>query len=320
MKISREVKTAILVILGIVFFIFGFNYLKGNNLLDDSIIVYAEYDNVEGLTPSTPVTINGFAVGKVLDIYFKDQTTGRLVVKMDIDTKFKFSKNSKAELFQNGFIGGKAIAIIPAFDNAPNAENEDYLQGIIKAGITELVNERLTPLQEKIEKVMTETDTLLVSLNNVFDERTQSNLKTSIASLNATLSSFNATSKTLSNILDANKSKLDNTLTNVENASGNLSQISDELAQANLTKTIEELKASLKKFDGILANVENGDGSIGKLLKDEKLYDNLTGASQQLEELLQDMKLNPKRYVHFSLFGKKPKQYDAEGNEIKEKN
>ncbi len=319
MKISREVKTAILVILGIVFFVFGFNYLKGNNLLDDSIIVYAEYDNVEGLTPSTPVTINGYAVGKVLDIYFKDQSSGRLVVKMDIDTKFKFSKNSKAELFQNGFIGGKAIAIIPAFDNAPDAETEDYLEGSTKAGITELVNERLTPLQEKIEKVMTETDTLLVGFNNVFDERTQENLKTSIASLNATLSTFNTASKTLSNLLETNKSKLDNTLTNVEKASGNLSQISDELAQANITKTIKELQATLKKFDGIIASVENGDGSIGKLLKDEKLYNNLTGASQQLEELLQDMKLNPKRYVHFSVFGKKPKQYDAEGNEIKDR-
>ncbi|RLJ68949.1 phospholipid/cholesterol/gamma-HCH transport system substrate-binding protein [Lacinutrix venerupis] len=318
MKITREVKTAILAITGILLFIFGFSYLKGKNLLDDSIIVYAKYDNVEGLTPSTPVTINGYIVGKVLDIYFEDESSGVLVVKMDIDTKFKFSKNSKAELFQNGFIGGKAVQIIPAYDNAANAEDGDYLKSQVKEGMMELVNERLTPLQEKIEKVMSETDTLLVGFNNAFDAKAQQDLKNSIASLNATVSSFNATAKSLNSLIDNNKSKLDNTITNFENTSGNLSTMTDKMAQVDIAKTVEDLQSTIKKFDNLIASVENGEGSIGKLLKDDELYKNLSGASNQMEELLQDMKLNPKRYVHFSLFGKKPKRYDAEGNEIED--
>lgn len=320
MKISREVKTAILAISGIVLFIFGFSYLKGTNLLENDIIIYAKYDNVEGLKPSTPVTVNGYAIGKVLDIYFEDEKSGTLIVKMSVDTNFKFSKNSKAELFQNGFIGGKAIQIIPAYDAAPHAKTGDYLKSKTKEGVMELVNERLTPLQEKIEKVMSETDTLLVGFNNTFDAKAQADLKNSIANLNATVASFNATAKSLNSLIDTNKSKLDKTLSNFETTSGNLSTMTDKMAQVDIAKTVQELQATIKKFDNVMASIENGDGSIGKLLKDEKLYQNLSGASKQMEELLEDMKLNPKRYVHFSLFGKKAKQYDAEGNEIKDKN
>lgn len=319
MKISREVKTAILAILGIVLFIFGFSFLKSNNLLEDSLIVYAKYDNVEGLKPSTPVSINGFAIGKVLDIYFEGDNTSVLIVKMSVDNKFKFSKNSKVELFQNGFIGGKAIQIIPAYDNAPNAKSGDYLKSETKAGMIDLVSDQLTPLQQKIEKVMSETDTLLVGFNNAFDAKAQADLKNSIANLNATVASFNVTAKSLNSLIDTNKSKLDNTIYNFETTSSNLSTMTDKMAQVDIAKTVQDLQATIKKFDNVMASVENGDGSIGKLLKDEKLYENLSGASKQMEELLEDMKLNPKRYVHFSLFGKKVKRYDAEGNEIEEK-
>jgi len=317
LKISREVKTAILVITGLIFLYFGVSYLKGNNVLDNSRKLYAEYGNVGGLTTSAPVTINGLAVGKVSNIYFKKDNSGRLIVEMDVNTDFKFSKNSSAELYQDGFIGGKAIAIIPAHDNAGNASKGNYLKGTNKAGLTDLVNEKLTPLQEKIEKVMSETDTLLVSVNAVFDEKTRGHLRASMATLEGTISSFNKTSQSLNALLDDNKLKLENTISNFEGVSKNFNKISDSLSRVNITSTVKELQATIKKFDNILASIDKGEGSIGKLLKDEGLYDNLEGASKQMEQLLEDMKLNPKRYVHFSLFGKRPKQYDADGNEIK---
>lgn len=319
LKLSREVKTAILVILGIIFFIFGFSYLKGKNLLDDSRVLYAEYDNVGGLTPSAPVTINGFSVGKVSRIYFKDDNSGRLVVEMDVNTEFKFSKNSRAELYQDSPISAKGVAIIPAKDNGPNAKRGDYLKGTIKSGITELLNEKLTPLQEKIEKVMSETDTLLVSVNAVFDKKTRAHLSGSMANLEMTIASFNKTSNLLNEMLDNNKEKLNSTLSNFEGVSNNFNKISDSLSKVNIAATVKKLQATINKFDNVLASIDNGKGSIGKLLKDEGLYNNLEGASKELEQLLGDMKLNPKRYVHFSLFGKRPKQFDANGNEIKNK-
>ncbi|WP_431136384.1 MlaD family protein [Psychroserpens mesophilus] len=319
MKISREVKTAILVISGILLFIFLFNYLKGENLLDSSRTYYALYDNVEGLAPSTPVTINGMNVGKVKNIAFKGDGSGKLLVTLLIDNDFQFSKNSKAELYDLGLIGGKAVAIIPAFDNAENATSGTYLETTVKAGITELVNQRLTPLQEKIEAVMENTDSLLTSLNEVLDSETKGNIKEGIAELNATIKSFKSTSMSLNKLVNTNQESLTATISNFETTSENFSKLSDSLANANLSQTIKDLQSTVKNFDVMMADLQNGEGSIGKLLKDESLYNNLEGASKQLEELLQDMKLNPKRYVHFSLFGKKPKRYDAEGNEIKDK-
>ena len=315
MKITREVKTAILVILGIVFFIFGYNYLKGKNLLDKSRTYYTIYDNVEGLEPSAPITINGLPIGSVQNISFTEDGSGKLLVTLNINSDYTFSKNSKAQLYEAGLIGGKAVAIIPAFDDAEDAKSGTYLQADIKAGLSELVNQRLTPLQEKIESVMVSTDTLLANLNEVFNKNTKDNLRSSIAGLNEVITNFKQTSKTLNGLVVTNQEKLNNTLSNAEVISGNLTSITDSIAKADLGKTIAELQNTITQFNGVLASIEDGEGTIGKLLKDEGLYNNLEGASKQMEALLQDMKLNPKRYVHFSLFGKKPKGYDAEKNQ-----
>jgi len=318
LKISREVKVGALVLSGIILFIYGFNYLKGKDLFNSSDTFYTEYNNVEGLVPSTPVTINGLKVGKVTAIGFKGDGSGKLSIQLMVDSNFEFSKNSKAELYETGLIGGKAIAIIPAFDGAEKAEEGDVLEGRVKAGLTELVNKRLTPLQEKIEIMMVGTDSLLSNLNDVFDAKTKANLRGSIAGLNDVIQNFKRTSSSLNTLVAQNQEKLDNTLKNVENISSNLSKTTDELVEADLKQTIKTLESTIQNFNGISAKINDGEGSIGKLLKDEGLYDNLEGASLQLEQLLQDMKLNPKRYVHFSLFGKKPKRYDAQGNEIKD--
>lgn len=320
MKVSREIKTAILVLAGLTLIVYTFNYLKGKNLLESSRKVYAVYDNVEGLVSSSPVTINGHNVGRVQEIKFTKDGSGKLSVLLMVEDDYKFSKNSKAELYEAGLIGGKAIAIVPAFDGAPNTKSGDTLQGVIKAGLSELVNRRLTPLQEKIEKMMVSADSLLTNINSVFDSQTKSNLKKSIAQLEGTLSSFKNTSASLNDLIVSNQASLDSTLKNVNRISGNLSKVSDSLASANLKSSINELEKTLISLNKVVTNIESGKGSLGKLANDEKLYNNLEAASKQLEELLQDFKLNPKRYVHFSIFGKKAEVYDAEGNEIKENN
>ncbi|NNK83340.1 MAG: MCE family protein [Flavobacteriaceae bacterium] len=318
MKISREIKTAILVLAGLILMVYTFNYLKGQNLLDSSRKVYAIYNNVEGLATSSPVTINGHTIGKVQEIEFTEDGSAKLKVLLLIENDYEFSKNSKAELYETGLIGGKAIAIIPAFDGAPNVESGDILEGSVKEGLSELVNRRLTPLQEKIETMMVSADSLLTNLNSVFDSKTKANLQTAIAELNGTLTSFKSTSNALNSLIKNNQNNLDSTLTNFKDLSNNLATITDSISQSDLSGTINELQSTLDGVNTLLVNIESGEGSIGKLVKDDKLYNNLEGASKQLEQLLQDFKLNPKRYVHFSIFGKKGKIYDAEGNEIKE--
>jgi len=320
LKISREVKTGILVVLGIALFIFGFNYLKGQNLFDKSITLYTSYNNVEGLTPSMPVTINGLKVGKVANIGFKGDGSGQLLVELLVNSDFPFSKNSRAELYETGLIGGKAIAIVPDFDNTEQAQNGDFLEGRVKEGLSELVNQRLTPLQEKIERMMVSANGVLTNLNDVFDEKTKANLRNSIAELSSTIKSFKSTSESINQMVKSNQKNIDSVLLNANKLTGDLATVTNKISESNLDQTIADLEATLSNFNGIMGGMENGNGSLGKLLKDDGLYNNLEGATLQLEQLLEDMKLNPKRYVHFSLFGKKAKRYDAEGNEINEDN
>lgn len=309
MKTSKEIKTAVLVLSGILLFIFIFNYLKGENLLSSSRKITAIYSNVEGLAISSAVTINGHKVGKVQDIRFTDDKSGMLEVSMLIDSDFNFSKNSIAELYESGLIGGKAISIIPAFDGSANTVSGDVLKSKIKPGLTELVNQRLTPLQEKIESVMVSADLLLNNVNSIFDEKTKSDIKGSISQLEQTISSFEKTSNSLQNLLETNKNAINNSIGNFSDISDDLSIVTDKLSKSDFEQTINELKFSLNNFNSLLSDLDRGEGSLGKLFNDEGLYNNLEASLGQLESLLEDMKLNPKRYVHFSLFGKKNKQY-----------
>lgn len=309
MKTTKEIKTSILVISGIVLFIFIFNYLKGENILNNSRKISAIYDNVEGLAISSAVTINGHKVGKVQSINFTDDGSGKLKVIMLIESDFYFSNKSTAELYESGLIGGKAIAIIPAFDGSANTVSGDVLKSKIKPGLTELVNQRLTPLQEKIESVMVSADLLLNNVNSIFDEKTKYKIKGSISQLEQTISSFEKTSNSVQNLLESNKNLINNSIANFSDISDDLSIVTDKLSKSDFEQTINELKFSLNNFNSLLSDLDRGEGSLGKLFNDEGLYNNLEASLGQLESLIEDMKLNPKRYVHFSLFGKKNKQY-----------
>lgn len=307
MKVSSELKTGLIAIVALGMFIWGFSYLKGEKLLDNSRYFYTEYDNVQGLESSGAVTINGLKVGNIDEIYFHPAKAGKLVVRFSVDDPIKFSKNSIAQIYSPDFISGKAIKIVPDY-STNNVKSGDTLKGSIEPGILGVLNDRIAPLQSKLESTFANADSLLLSFNKVFDQKGRSDFKQSLSKLNATLSTFKNASRSLDNML-AENGKIDSILKNATTASSNLASISDSLNNANLKATVEKLESTVENFNSILAKVDNGEGSLGKLLKDEGLYQNLEGATKEMEELLREMKLNPKRFVHFSLFGKKPKPY-----------
>ncbi len=308
MKISREVKTGIIVIGGILLFILGFSYLKSTPLFDNSKTFYSVYPNVGGLQAGTQVTINGFSVGKVNDIRFNDEQ-GNLLVTFTVSNNFSFSKNSVAELYDTGIIGGKGIQIKPVFDGSAVAVSGDTLQSSNRPGLTELVQQRLTPLQLKVEDAISNADSLLMNVNEVLDPQAKKDLRESIAGLNKMVQSFQGSADALNTLLNNNKENLNNSISNLSSITNNFNKLSDSLANAGLGETMKGLQATVQDLNGVLAQIESGDGSLGKLVNDEALYNNLTDASKQLDLLLQDFRLNPKRYVNVSVFGKKQKEY-----------
>ncbi len=310
MRVSREIKTAVLVIASILLFIWGYSFLKGRDLLANYKTFYAQYDNVEGLAASAPVTINGLVVGKVSAITLENKT-GKLLVEIQVKTDFPISKTSKINIYEPGLIGGKQIQIVPDLNNPTLAESGDRLSGGVVPGLTALVGEKLTPLQEKVEKMVVSADVVLRNINTIFDANTKNNLKSAIANLNQTMAGFRDASGSLSEILNNNKSKLDRTFTNLDKVSSNFSKVSDTLANAEIGKTLKTLETALGKVDQIMTQIQSGKGTLGKLINDEELYRNLDHTSKELELLLQDIRLNPTRYVNISVFGKKNKPYVA---------
>ncbi|WP_088340942.1 MlaD family protein [Robiginitalea sediminis] len=319
MKLSREFKTGIIVIGGILLFILGFSYLKSSPLFDDSKTFYAVYSHVGGLQPGTQVSINGFSVGKVNDIRFKDES-GQLVVTFSVNKSFEFSSNSIAELYDTGIIGGKGIQIQPVFDGAPTAKSGDTLQAATRPGLTELVQQKLTPLQMKVEGAVSNADSLLVNVNEVLDPTTKKNLREAISGLNTLVATFQGSADKLNTLLGENQTQLDSSLKNIDQITRNFARISDTLADAGLGETVARLETTLASLDALMARLESGEGSMGKLMKDEALYDNLEASSRQLELLLQDFRLNPKRYVNVSVFGKKQKEYTVPENDPADQN
>lgn len=310
MKLTREIKTAILVIASILLFIWGYSFLKGRDLLSSYKILYVEYKTVEGLAPSAPVTLNGLEIGRVVAITI-DENTGNLLVELQIKSDFPISKSSIAAIYEPGFIGGKQIAIEHNFNDKTLALDGERLQGVIRLGLTDKVADKLVPLQEKLDKVMANADNLITGINNVLDQKAQEDLRVSLAELSKTMEQFHKASLSMNTILDENKTQIKGVVTNFNKISGDFSKISDSLNKADLGKSVRNLNETLAKVDGIMNGLKSGDGTMGKLLNDDALYANLTKTSRELELLLQDVRLYPTRYVNVSLFGKKNKPYEA---------
>ncbi len=304
MNKSREIKTAILILGCIVIFIFGFNYLKGSSLLDDSKIVSSLYPDVEGLVIGANVTINGLNVGKVRKIDF-DENYDKIKVTFSLRSDLNFSNQSIAQLYEAGLIGGKAIAILPVYDQGNEVSTGDVLPSNIKPGLTELVNQQIAPLQDKIEGLLTSADSLFAGVSNVMNYQTQTNLKLALEGLAESVANVAELTKNMNRVVVQNEKNFKGTLGNLEATSKNLSQLSDSLAQMPLGATIANFEQTSADLQKILSRLNNGEGSAGKLLNDEELYHKLLGSSAALEALLTDLKANPKNYVHFSLFGRK---------------
>ena len=309
MNFSNEVKTALLFIFGIALFLIGFSYLKSNDVFVSDRVFYGIYNNTEGLVNGTPVTINGYTVGAVESSELL-QPSGKIRVTFRVENDFPFSKNSVAQIYESGLIGGKALAVVPAFDNAPLAVHRDTLRTSVAPGLTDLVNEKLSPLQEKIESMIVHADSVLIAFSNVLDTQRQEALRQSIDHFNETTAALATLTTSLDKNLNSSDGTLNKTFASLERVSANAVAITDSLQQAPLGATIRSLKQTSDDLALITSKMSAGEGSLGKLIHSDSLINALNKTSNQTQLLLEDLRLNPKRYVHFSLFGKKNKAYE----------
>lgn len=309
MKLTKEIKTAILVIASILIFIWGYSFLKGKDLFSSYKNYYVVYDNVEGLSASAPVTLNGLGIGKVNNISINRQ--GKLVVEVQVKTDFPISKSSLLQVYEPGFIGGKQIAVVPNLEDNIMAKDGDTLQSAIRLGMIAKAGDQLAPLQHKVEGTLTRADSLLTNVNSLLDAENKENLSIAIAELTQTMRTLNSASKTLDKMLATNQQNIDQMMNNLNKTSDNFVKISNSLTEADLAQAVKDLESTLANVNKMMSDIESGEGTLGKLMKDEAMYNNLSAASKELELLLQDVRLNPTRYVNISVFGKKNKPYVA---------
>ena len=308
MKFTKEIKVGFLAVLGIMMSVFSYNYLKGINLFDKNRKFIVKYEKVDGLSVSNPVTMNGFKIGKVQKINFNSKNTRELLVDIIIDNDVIFPKTSLAELYETGLIGGKAIAIIPDYKNDSTiALDGDYLKGVIKPGLTELVNQILPQVQLQIEAVMKNAEIVLQNINTLFNDETKKELKSSIEDFSNLTSSLSETSDEISKLIANNSENLTNSLSDFRSASNNIKSIADSLNSDDIKSMTTNLNSLVNNLNSITTSLKNSEGTAGKLINDKSIYDNLENATNQLNRLIEDIKLNPSRYINFSVFGKKNK-------------
>lgn len=293
MKISREIKAAILVLSGIVLCIFLFTYLNDKDLFSSSDIYYTEFD-YNALSMASPVTVKGNKIGKIKEIKY-DFDSGKTRVSFSVNPQLKFSKNSIVRLYADGLMGGNALAIVDASDGNM-AQPGDFIKSEVKASMIDALGDDFSDISNDLGTTLRSADTLVGNLNALVIDESDDGLKSALIELNATLKTFKNVGYKFDNLISQNDKKIASVLENFDKTAAELAILVKGLNEADLAKTVKNLDEMILKFNQLASGLEAGEGSIGKLLKDQSLYDNLENASKELQLLLLDFKLNPARY------------------------
>jgi phospholipid/cholesterol/gamma-HCH transport system substrate-binding protein len=315
MKISNEAKIGFLAVITIVIFIWSFHFLKGRNILKYARTYTVIYDKIGGLEESGAVLLNGYEVGIVNEIYFLPDLSGRLSVQILMNEKFDLPLKTVAQIFSSDLMGTKAIRLILGKSDDFH-QPCDTLIGDIEGSLQEQVSVQMLPLKNKAERLILSIDSLLAVIQNTFNENFRENFSQSFEHIVTTISNLKSSTYTLDTLITNEEGRLARIITNIESISTNFrdnndeltnilknfSSVSDSLAKSDIKSTINNLDNTLTQINTVLENINSGEGSIGMLLKNDTLYSNLEMAAGELNKLLLDMRENPKRYVHFSVF------------------
>ena len=304
MRLSKEIKAAFFVLSTILLFIFGFNYLKGSSILDKQKTIYAVYDEVDGLLVGANVMINGLSIGNVTELDFLPNST-KIIVTLKVKDKLNFSSKSTASIYETGVLGGLAISIEPLFERESIVKTGDTLMSSVRPGLTELINRQIEPLSRQLQSTITSVDSIFTGASNVLNRQTQEEIKESISVLTSAINAINNSSLIIEETLISKNTQINNTIDNFEKISSNLSNVSDELNSFGLSSLLTNLQVSVDGIGSIVDKLDSDNSTLGKLINEDEVYNNLNSSIESLNILINDIKVNPKKYVHFSVFGRK---------------
>ena len=331
MKVSTEFKVGLIVVVAIALVYWGINFMQGNDIFKKETSYYAIYPKINGLVVSNPVSINGFNVGLVKKISFIDSRAQQILVEFAIKNKeIVISEDSKFRIFSSDLLGSKGVEIIIGESNIM-AQPGDTLASELEEGLAEAVNAQIAPLKLKAEELLSKITDAVVAVEAILDKDAQDNLSESFVKIRESFVSFSNAAERIDQLVQEQSPVIDSILTdfhsvvynikanedNLNEFFSNMAAISDSLQNSDLSAAISNASESLLKLSSMIDNMSEGNGTLGKLMYNDSLYNSLVSTSIQLDSLFNDMQAHPKRYIHFSVFGKKDKQVKLSKKDIK---
>ena len=248
--------------------------------------------------------INGLSIGNVTELEFLKNST-KILVTLKVKDELNFSSKSTASIYETGVLGGLAISIEPLFDRESIVQTGDTLRSSVRPGLTELINRQIEPLSRQLQSTITSVDSIFSGASNVLNKQTQLNIKESIEVLTSAINSINNSAYIIESTLTEKNDKISKTIDNIESISENLSKVTKELNEFGLSNVLVDLKESTEGINSVIQNLNSDSSSLGKLINKDELYENLNSSILSLNNLIDDINENPKKYVHFSIFGRK---------------
>ncbi|HEX8515649.1 MAG TPA: MlaD family protein [Bacteroidia bacterium] len=318
MKLSKEVKVGLVTAIAIGCFLYGFSFLKGKDFFSTQRKFYAVYNDIDGLVEANPLLINGFTVGMVGDIQLAKDAHRQVIVTLILNEEVDVPKNSIAKVISSNILGSKAIQL-EIGKGTVMAQSGDTLESAQEENLKASVNKTIAPLQEKASELLSSIDSVMIVVQQVFNENARANLSKSFESIKLAITSLQNTAYRLDTLVYTEKAKISSILTkvntlaktladnsdNLNNIITNFSNISDSLAKSNIMSAINNADVALGQASAILTKIEKGEGTMGMLINNDSLYRKLDKSSEDLDKLLKDLRINPERYVHISVFGRK---------------
>ena len=317
MKLSNEIKVGIFVLATVIVIFSGYNFLKGSDMISNVQKFYVYYQNIDGLGISNEVQINGFKVGKVQSMQIVPERNNMILVRFDIDRKIKIYKNTVFKINQVPL--SNTVVSLQNIDTKEMANSGDTLKGESTASILSQFTEEIAPIKQRAITVMESMDTILAQFSDMMNKGGNKGFRSAFSEIQLTIHNLKETSESMNTMVKGSSERLNSIIKNVDeitanlknnnavisNALKNINQITDDVSKSNLKQTIENTNKTMADLSVIVNKIKTGEGSIGLLVNDDKLYNNLKSSSANLDKLVIDLKANPKRYVHFSIFGGK---------------